>query len=85
MTDFKVGDIVLVRDPDRYMDEICQITNVTYTCRGFYGQSSKVDGKDMRAATPAQRAQYVAAETEKLDAKIKELLAYRKQLEDGIN
>lgn len=79
MTAFYIGEIVVCHG------NVCEITGVLYECRTANGGVSfRAAGKDMRPATPAERSTFVATQTQKLDKQIAELMAYRKQLEDGI-
>jgi hypothetical protein len=79
MTAFYIGELVVCHG------NVCEITGVLYECRTANGSVSiRVGARDLRPATPEERAMFVAVQTQKLDKQIAELMAYRKQLEDGI-
>ena len=85
MTAFNIGKIVIFRPFPHEPGDVCEITDVLYACRYANGGGTiTTNCKRLRPATPEERATFVATQTQKLDKQIAELMAYRKQLEDGI-
>jgi hypothetical protein len=80
---FKVGEIVVYCNFEHHTYKICEVIDVLYDCRIADGGSIRADTKHLQPATPEERAHFVAVQKQKLDKQIAELMAYRKQLEDG--
>lgn len=82
---FNIGEIVVYRQFLHESGDVCEITGVLYECRIGNGSGRgliRAGTKQLRLATPEERVAFVAAQTQKLDKQIAELMAYRKQLED---